>query len=290
MIAERRLITNALPVGMVLLVALVLWYLLALALNAPGVIDRVLAPRGAWNYHDVMQAALNASRPLLPAPHQIAIDIWNSITQWPLTSPRNLLLHTWVTASAALTGFAMGVVLGVVLAVCIVHSRTLDKALLPWIVASQTIPVLAIAPIVLIILGSVGITGMLPKATIAMYLCFFPVTIRHRAGTALAAKNGDGTDAHLGCPAGRYLLDSAPALFAAVSVSGVSRGNCQRTGRHDGGRTAHRGTGRAGRATADRLLLWQHHSDLVGAGNGLAAWAGVNRAGHAHGTAGDAPA
>lgn len=177
MIAERRLITNALPVGMVLLVALVLWYLLALALNAPGVIDRVLAPRGAWNYHDVMQAALNASRPLLPAPHQIAIDIWNSITQWPLTSPRNLLLHTWVTASAALTGFAMGVVLGVVLAVCIVHSRTLDKALLPWIVASQTIPVLAIAPIVLIILGSVGITGMLPKATIAMYLCFFPVTI-----------------------------------------------------------------------------------------------------------------
>ncbi len=177
MITDRRFIANALPVGMVLLAALVLWYLLALALNAPGVIERVLAPRGAWNYHDVMQAALNAKRPLLPAPHQIAVDIWNSLTQWPLTSPRNLLLHTWVTASAALTGFAMGVVLGVVLAVCIVHSRTLDKALLPWIVASQTIPVLAIAPIVLIILGSVGITGMLPKATIAMYLCFFPVTI-----------------------------------------------------------------------------------------------------------------
>ena len=115
--------------------------------------------------------------PLLPAPHQLVIDIWNSITQWPLTSPRNLLLHTWVTASAALTGFAMGVVLGVLLAVCIVHSRTLDKALMPWIVASQTIPVLAIAPIVLIILGSLGVTGMLPKATIAMYLCFFPVTI-----------------------------------------------------------------------------------------------------------------
>lgn len=74
------------------------------------------------------------------------MDIWNSITQWPLTSPRNLLLHTQVTASAALTGFAMGVVLGVLLAVCIVHSRTLDKALMPWIVASQTIPVLAIAP------------------------------------------------------------------------------------------------------------------------------------------------
>ncbi|MGG7445466.1 ABC transporter permease [Kosakonia oryzendophytica] len=174
---HRRVLQSALPVGSVMLAALALWYLLAFALNAPGVIERVLTPRGAWTSSDLLTAALNASRPLLPAPHQIVIDIWNSITQWSLTSPRNLLLHTWVTASAALTGFAMGIVLGVLLAICIVHSRTLDKALLPWIVASQTIPVLAIAPIVLIILGSVGITGLLPKATIAMYLCFFPVTI-----------------------------------------------------------------------------------------------------------------
>jgi NitT/TauT family transport system permease protein len=64
-----------------------------------------------------------------------------------------------------------------VLAVLIVHSRTLDRALLPWVVASQTIPVLAIAPIVLVILGSLGFSGVLPKAVIAMYLCFFPVTV-----------------------------------------------------------------------------------------------------------------
>ncbi|XTZ37357.1 ABC transporter permease [Salmonella enterica] len=175
--ASRRILHNTLPIGVVLLVALALWYLLAFTLNAPGVIERVLSPRGSWNSSDLIAAALNAKRPLLPAPHQIVVDIYQSVTQWPLTSPRNLLLHSWVTASAALTGFAMGVVLGVLLAICIIHSRTLDKALLPWIVASQTIPVLAIAPIVLIILGSVGITGMLPKATIAMYLCFFPVTI-----------------------------------------------------------------------------------------------------------------
>ncbi|WP_342321700.1 ABC transporter permease [Kosakonia sp. BYX6] len=177
MTTDRRLLQHALPIGMVLLAALVAWYLLAFALNAPGVIDRVLSPRGAWSSRDLVFATLNATRPLLPAPHQIVFDIWDSLTKWSLTSPRNLLLHTWVTASAALTGFAMGVVLGMLLGVCIVHSRTLDKALLPWIVASQTIPVLAIAPIVLIILGSIGITGMLPKATIAMYLCFFPVTI-----------------------------------------------------------------------------------------------------------------
>lgn len=167
----------AAPVSLVLLALLICWYLLAVALNAPGVIERVLAPRGAWGAPDLIAATLNATRPVLPAPHQIVLDIWHSLTDWPITSPRNLLLHTWVTASAALTGFAMGVVLGALLAVCIVHSPTLDKALLPWIVASQTIPVLAIAPIVLIILGSMGVTGMLPKATIAMYLCFFPVTI-----------------------------------------------------------------------------------------------------------------
>lgn len=168
---------HALPVGVIVVAAVVSWYLLAIALNAPGAIERTLAPKGAWSWRDLVSVTLSMPRPVLPAPHQIIADIWTSLTRWPVTSPRNLLLHTWVTASAALTGFAMGIVLGIVLAVCIVHSRTLDKALLPWIVASQTVPVLAIAPIVLIILGSMGITGLLPKATIAMYLCFFPVTI-----------------------------------------------------------------------------------------------------------------
>lgn len=177
MTTDTRVHQQIFPVGVMLLLALIFWYALAVALNAPGTIERVLTPRGAWDAGDLLAATLNAKRPLLPAPHQLVMDIWNSVTGWPVDSPRNLLLHTWVTASAALTGFAMGVLLGVLLAIGIVHSRTLDKALLPWIVASQTIPVLAIAPIVLIILGSLGITGLLPKATIAMYLCFFPVTL-----------------------------------------------------------------------------------------------------------------
>ena len=76
-----------------------------------------------------------------------------------------------------LGGFCHGNVLGLVLSICIVHSRTLDRALLPWVVASQSVPVLAIAPIVLVILGSMGFSGVAPKAVIAMYLCFFPVTV-----------------------------------------------------------------------------------------------------------------
>ena len=165
------------PVVFILALVLILWYGLAVALNAQGAIERVLDAKGPWDWRDLLQATLQMERPVLPAPHQVAIDLWSSVSGWPLDSPRNLLFHVAVTAQSTLVGFAMGTVLGLVLSVCIVHSRTLDRALLPWIVASQSVPVLAIAPIVLVILGSLGFAGVAPKAVIAMYLCFFPVTV-----------------------------------------------------------------------------------------------------------------
>jgi NitT/TauT family transport system permease protein len=169
---------NAGPVGLVAVVVLLVWYLGAWGLNAQGAIERVLAPQNQpWTWTDLLRATWSMERPVLPSPHQVALDFWSSLVDWPLNSPRNLLFHVWVTGEATLLGFAMGTVLGVVLAALIVHSRSLDRALLPWIVASQTIPVLAIAPIVLVILGSLGFAGVLPKAVIAMYLCFFPVTV-----------------------------------------------------------------------------------------------------------------
>lgn len=175
--STERLRSHALPVVTLLVALLIVWYAAAIGMNADGAIERVLAPKGPWNWQDLIGATWNMQRPILPAPHQIAVDLWSSLFDWPVSSPRNLLYHAGVTAGAALTGFVMGVTLGLLLAICIVHSRTLDKALLPWIVATQTVPVLAIAPIVLVILGSLGFSGLLPKATIAMYLCFFPVTV-----------------------------------------------------------------------------------------------------------------
>jgi NitT/TauT family transport system permease protein len=160
---------------MVLLV-LLLWYGGAWLLNAPGAIERVLRDQ-PWGWQDLFTATMAMERPVLPAPHQVAVDFWSSLVDWPLDSPRNLLFHVAVTAESTLWGFALGSLLGLLLAVCIVHSRTLDRALLPWIVASQSVPVLAIAPIVLVILGSLGFAGVAPKAVIAMYLCFFPVTV-----------------------------------------------------------------------------------------------------------------
>ncbi|MDO9157852.1 MAG: ABC transporter permease subunit, partial [Burkholderiaceae bacterium] len=169
---------SVLPVATVALGVLLAWYLGAWWLNAPGAIERVLNPTGQpWTWADLLATTMAMERPVLPAPHQVVQDFVSSLVDWPIDSPRNLLFHVAVTGKATLVGFGMGTVLGVVLAALIVHSRTLDRALLPWIVASQTIPVLAIAPIVLVILGSLGFSGLLPKAVIAMYLCFFPVTV-----------------------------------------------------------------------------------------------------------------
>jgi NitT/TauT family transport system permease protein len=172
-----RVVDHAFPVVVVLAFVVLVWYGLAWSLNAPGAIERVLDPKGPWTWQDLFRATMAMERPVFPAPHQVALDLWASVFDWPLNSPRNLLFHVAVTAQSTLVGFVMGTVLGLVLSVCIVHSRTLDRALLPWIVASQSVPVLAIAPIVLVILGSLGFAGVAPKAVIAMYLCFFPVTV-----------------------------------------------------------------------------------------------------------------
>jgi len=165
------------PIATVLALLLVVWYAGAIWLNAPQVIERVLSSQPGWTFTDLARLTLSMDRPVLPAPHQIALDLYDSMVNWPLDSPRNLLFHAAVTSSATLLGFAMGTVLGAVLAVLIVHSRTLDRSLFPWIIASQTVPVLAIAPIIIVILGSMGMTGTFPKAIISMYLCFFPVAV-----------------------------------------------------------------------------------------------------------------
>ena len=92
-------------------------------------------------------------------------------------SVKSLVYHVWVTLSSTILGFALGTILGIALAIAIVHFKLLNKSLMPWIIASQTIPILAIAPMIIVVLGSLGLTGILPKSIISMYLCFFPVTI-----------------------------------------------------------------------------------------------------------------
>jgi NitT/TauT family transport system permease protein len=177
--AARIVGGRVLPVAAVGLAILVLWYVAAVWLNAPQVIDQLSGDDGTTPYTtaDLIAGTLAMDRPVLPTPDQIAGEFWRSTALQPVTSKRSLVLHAWVTAAPTFIGFLLGALLGIALAVGIVHVRTLDRSLMPWVIASQTIPILAIAPMIIVVLGNIGITGLIPKSLISMYLCFFPVTI-----------------------------------------------------------------------------------------------------------------
>jgi NitT/TauT family transport system permease protein len=170
-VAERA------PVVVVVLALIVLWYIAAVLMNASLVRGAFEREETAYDVSDLIAATLNAERPLVAAPHQILLQFVDSVFGYPPDSPRSLVYHSWVTLSATLFGFALGAVFGIFLAVLIVHARTLEKSLLPWIICSQMVPILAIAPIIIVVLGSLGIRGLLPKSIISAYLCFFPITI-----------------------------------------------------------------------------------------------------------------
>jgi NitT/TauT family transport system permease protein len=86
------------------------------------------------------------------------------------------------TAKEAAAGFALGAVVGFALAIVLAHSRLLQRGFLPYIIASQTVPILAIAPMVVVWLGSLDVPAWFSVAVIAAYLTFFPVTINALRG------------------------------------------------------------------------------------------------------------
>ena len=155
----------------------VIWYGAAVYLNSAVLIDKYERQKTEWNFQLLVSDSWSMGRPVLPAPHQIMKDMNKSLFEYKITSKRSLVYHGWVTISSTLVGFVMGGVLGILLAIGIVHVPTLNKSVLPWIIASQTIPILAIAPMIIVVLGAIGLTGLLPKAFISAYLCFFPIVI-----------------------------------------------------------------------------------------------------------------
>lgn len=166
-----------LPVLTVVLGILAFWYVLAVILNAPWAYDQAGREGVELGFLDLVRATLTQDRPKLPAPDQVAAELWRSVAEVKPTSKRSLVYHAWITLSATLLGFVLGAALGVLLAVGIVHDRTTDASVMPWVIASQTIPILAIAPMIIVVLNSIGISGLLPKALISMYLSFFPVAV-----------------------------------------------------------------------------------------------------------------
>ena len=174
---NRLLDSTPAAITAVMAFIVVIWYGAAVYLNSDVLIDKYERQKTEWNFQLLVSDSWSMGRPVLPAPHQIMEDMNKSLFEHKITSKRSLVYHGGVTISSTLVGFVMGGVLGILLAIGIVHVPTLNKSVLPWIIASQTIPILAVAPMIIVVLGAIGLTGLLPKAFISAYLCFFPIVI-----------------------------------------------------------------------------------------------------------------
>ena len=166
-----------LPIFTVLLAIILIWYAAAVKLNAAWTYDQAGRAGVEVSFAEVVRDTMGQARPVLPAPHQVAVGLWAGVAGQAITSKRSLVWHGWVTLSATLVGFGIGTLAGILLAVGIVHNRAMDLSVMPWAIASQTVPILAIAPMVIVVLASVGITGLIPKSIISAYLSFFPVVV-----------------------------------------------------------------------------------------------------------------
>lgn len=121
----------------------------------------------------------------VPFPHWIAQRLGPFFGRYPLADERNVVRATLYTTMGTVSALLLGGALGIVLAVLFVIFRPLERALLPWAIASQTIPIIALVPVLLLVLGNFGITiqtSLLPTALVGAYLCFFPVVVSTTKG------------------------------------------------------------------------------------------------------------
>ena len=139
-----------------------------------------------------------------------------------------LLWHAALfTAKEAVVGFALGASVGFALGVLLAHSKLAQRGLLPYVVASQTVPILAIAPIVVVYLGSLNVTAWFSVAVIAAYLTFFPVTINTLRG--LTSVDRRALELMRSYATGRWQIlwklrvpTALPYIFAALKVSATA--------------------------------------------------------------------
>ena len=185
-ILARFFMSRFVAVTVVVMAIIVIWYIGAFVLNAPFQHDLDERAGVTRSPIEFVVAAFSQPKPTLPAPHQVAVDTYRSVVLANPMKPASLVYHALVTLASTFAGFVSGTLLGILLAVGIVHVRSLDRSLMPWVISSQTIPILALAPILVVVAFNL-LTGQLhmptdfsrfiAKALISTYLSFFPVTV-----------------------------------------------------------------------------------------------------------------
>ena len=218
----RSLVSICVVVGALIFI----WYFAAFLLNSTWALDKAKRAGLELSSKELLVDTLSQDKPKLPAPHQVGLELWQTTVEKKITSKRSLIFHSWITLSSTLVGFLIGTSLGILLAIGIVHNNAMNMSVMPWAIASQTIPILAIAPMIIVVLNSIGVQGLLPKAIISSYLCFFPVVV----GMVKGLRSPDKIDSDLlhtynATNVQKFwklkLPTSMPFLFASLKV-GIS--------------------------------------------------------------------
>lgn len=235
-----------LPVLTVLLAMVALWYAAVAPMNIRQALDlaeregvavvpegaRVRSETSVWvlmaRNPDEIGRGYSLDRPRLPTPVQVGDELWKTTGEVVLRgrpmSKRGLIYHGWITLQSTLFGFVLGTLVGILGAVGIVYSRTIEMSVMPWAIISQTVPIVALAPMIIVLSSQMGIEGRaLPKAVISAYLCFFPVLVGMVKG--LRSPTGEQLDLLRTYNAGGMasffklrLPASVPYLFTSLKI------------------------------------------------------------------------
>ena len=166
-----------LPVVTISTFIVLIWYSFSIVLNSSCDLDKAERNDEKLSVSELVHDTWSQKKPKLPTPHQVGYEMWKTIFDKKVTSKRSLVYHGWIPFSATLAGFMLGPVLGILLALAIVHDKATNFRVMHWLISSQTIPILALAPMIIVVFSSIGFTGLLPKAVISMYLSFFPIVV-----------------------------------------------------------------------------------------------------------------
>jgi putative hydroxymethylpyrimidine transport system permease protein len=180
---------------------------------APGAL--LLVGLGAWELAarwDLISNALNIEAFLVPAPSDIATSLWDDASL--------LSSNAWVTLKEVLLGFGIAAVAGIGFAVLIHLSDVARRAVYPLLIGSQTVPIVILAPILVVWFGF----GLTPKLIIVALICFFPITVNTLDG--LRSVDPDLTKMMKALGAGRlqrlWRVDAPTALPYAFSGAKVA--------------------------------------------------------------------
>ena len=160
--------SKILPVFCIITFIVIIWYGFSIILNAPWEYDKAKRNSITLSKTELVNQTWSQKRPKLPTPHQVAKEMWDTTVNKKITSKRSLIYHGLITFYETIYGFAFGTGLGILLALGIVYNRATAMSVMPWIVTSQTIPILAIAPMIVVALGSAGFSGLMPIVIISM--------------------------------------------------------------------------------------------------------------------------